>query len=406
MIIKRVVAKKIKNSRKEDSIKVVIVTDKSKGFASVPYDPEAKHANNQFSENIDGTIKTIHSFKDLINLEINSYEDLKKIEEILRKYDPTENWKTLGGNVLLALQLATLNALGNPWEVINKDSKKVPRPIGVCVEGNKQSLSENPPDFGEFVVLSLDCNDIDHAIYANQRVYNLMRKYIRKQDKKFNYEIGFNGGWATNLSNLEVLGLLSKISKFVSSEYDFNLEIGINLNADNLFDGKKYDYKNYSKEQKEKSLTKKEQIDFILNIIKQYDIKYLENPLESEDFKGYAELLKKAKNCLIVGNNLTSTNQARLEKAIKSNSINSVIVKPNQISSLIQLKKFLETAKASKVFPIISSSEQETLDTSISHLASGFEIPLLKTGIYGNEKTIKLDEIKKIRKQIKLKTYK
>ena len=53
----------------------------------------------------------------------------------------------------------------------------------------------------------------------------------------------------------------------------------------------------------------------------------------------------------------------------------------------------------------MSSSDQETLDTSISHLASGFELPLLKTGVYGNEKTVKLDEIKKIRKQIKLKLY-
>jgi len=406
MIIKKIIAKKIKNSKREDTIKVFIITDKSKGFASAPYDQETKYANNQLSQNIDETIKTIQNFKDLIGLEINSYEDLNKIEEILKKYDHSENWKNLGGNVLLALQLAALNALGNPWEIINPNSKKVPRPIGICIAGNKTSLARNPPDFEEFLIFSLNCHDIDQAIYANQRVYNLMRKYIRKYDKNFNYEIGFNGGWATNLSNLEIINLLSKITKYVSSETDFDVDIGINLNADNLFDGKKYNYKNYSKEEKQKSFSKKEQIDFVLELIKKHNIKYIENPLESEDFKGYGELLKKEKNCFIVGNNLISTNISKLEKAIKEKAINSVIIKPNQISSLIQLKEFIELAKKNNIFPIISSSEQETSDTSISHLASGFELPLLKTGIYGNERTSKLDEIKKIRKQIKLKLYK
>jgi enolase len=43
------------------------------------------------------------------------------------------------------------------------------------------------------------------------------------------------------------------------------------------------------------------------------------------------------------------------------------------------------------------------MDISISQLAVGFEIPIIKCGIDGKERKIKIDEVRKIERQIKLK---
>ena len=91
---------------------------------------------------------------------------------------------------------------------------------------------------------------------------------------------------------------------------------------------------------------------------------------------------------MVTGDDLIVTNIKRLEKAIKNKSVNSVIVKPNQIGSLIETKKFIEKAKKNKIYMVISHRSGETMDASISHLAVGFDIPMIKCGISGKERIV------------------
>ena len=395
MQIKKITSKKIKNSRGQETIKITVKSTTGKGTASAP--SGASKGKNEAKDFIDlkKTIKFLKNNKELKEIQINNFEDLKQVEKIIDK-------NKHGANPIIALEYAILKSIKPIWKIINEKTRKIPRPLGNIVGGGKH-FKYNSPDIQEFLIYPIGVRSIEDAIKASTLIHNLTKIELKKLDKNFNYETTDEGAWAPNLSNTEILDLLTQIVKKVADQVGFRIKIGIDVAASSFWNGKHYVYKNFSKEKKNKKLTKNQQIEFISGLIEKYKLHYVEDPLHEEDFSGFAELNKKFKNtCMITGDDLTVTNLVRLKKAIKNKSINSVIIKPNQIGSLIQTKEFIEEAKKNNFYLIISHRSGETMDASISHLAVGFEIPIIKCGIYGKERISKLDELRKIQKQIKL----
>jgi enolase len=80
-------------------------------------------------------------------MQINSFDDLEKIERIFKARDPTENLEILGGNVVVATEFAILKTVsrGEVWKFLNNKVKKLPMPLGNCVGGGKHGV--NGPDF-------------------------------------------------------------------------------------------------------------------------------------------------------------------------------------------------------------------------------------------------------------------
>ncbi len=391
MIIKRVKAKKIKNSRGEETIKVFVKSDTGKGEGSAPSGAsKGKFEAKDFVGSVSDSVKFLKNCKELIGLEINSFDDLEKVEKIVDK-------EKYGGNTVIALEYAILNALGDMWKVINPKVRKIPRPLGNVIGGGAH-FKGNGPDIQEFLIYPVGSRRISDAVKANSRIHDLVGRKLKETVPGFESETTDEGGWAPNLSNYEILDLLSDIVKEVSRDVGFNIRIGLDVAASSFWDGKNYVYKNFCKDEKEKVLDKKGQIKFISDLIEKYNLLYVEDPLHEEDFAGFNALSKKFKDkCMIVGDDLVVTNLERLGKA----KVSGVIVKPNQIGSLIETKKFVDEAKKKKIYMSISHRSGETMDVSISHLAVGWEIPMIKCGIYGKERTAKLDELRKIAKEIR-----
>ena len=395
MLIKKIKAKKILDSNKDVTIQLAIKTDKGKGIASVPNGNEM----NLFSKNgIDATINFINN--DLNNtlkdFQINNFNDFEKLEEHLKKFDNTENLEIIGRNTLLALEYAILKALykKNVWKFLNPSTKQLPRPLTNLITSN---------DFKEFLTGSLNSKNFSKAADINSAISSVLKRELRFADTKF---IGNkkNGAWYPNLSIEEILTILKEVTNKASKQSPFSINIGIDVNASNLFnyDTKKYDYKNFSIDEQEKSLSQEEQINFISYLIEKFNLIYVEDPLHEEDFKGYS-LLKKiyGHKCLIAADKLTLTNIELLKKAIENDCINAVVIKPNQIGSLVKIKKIIDLAKENKLNIVLSERSGETKDTMISHLAIAFDIPIIKLGILGKERISKIKEINKIEKQIK-----
>jgi enolase len=403
MIIKKVKAKKIKNSRGEDTIKVIIKSDIGKGEGSAPSGmSKGKHEVMAFpEEGVEFCVKFINNeLKDkLIDLEIKTFEDLKKIEDLIDK-------KKYGGNTVLAVEYAIIHASGMAWKFINEKSNQVPRPVGNVIGGGAHTRDKKAPDFQEFLALSLKCDDFGEAVSANFKLHDLVRKKLKEVDSEFNRETSDEGAWIADITNTTALDILYEKTKEVSEEFGFIINLGLDIAASNFYKDGKYHYKNHSDDVKNKVLSSDEQIEFIGSLIEKYELKYVEDPLDEEDFEGFAKLREKyGSTCLIVGDDLITTNSERLEKAIKEKSVNAVIIKPNQIGGLIETKKVIDKAKENKIFCIISHRSGETKDVTISHLTVAFNIPLIKAGIYGSEREVKLKEVKKIEGQIKLKKF-
>lgn len=388
MIIKKVKAKKIKNSRGEETIKISVKTDKGKGESSAPSGAsKGRYEAKDFILPVKDCVKYINKEEKLKGIEINSFDDLAKVEKIINK-------KNLGANPTIALEFAILKCFGSLWKTINKGTREIPRPLGNVIGGGVHIKGENFSEFQEFLVYPFNAENFDEAAKANGLAYEIIKKKLKEMDKDL--KVTDEGAWAPEgLTTQEILEILQTVAKEILDETGIDLKIGVDIAASNLWDGHRYLYRGLKR-------TRQEQIDYISDLIEKYKLHYVEDPLHDGDFMGFAELNKKfGEKCMIVGDDLTVTNFGRLKEAIKFKSVNSVVIKPNQNGSLLDVKEVVEEAKKNNLYLVASHRSGETLDASISHLAVGFQIPVLKVGIAGKERKVKLNEVVKIEKQIK-----
>lgn len=383
MLIKKVGAKIVKDSRNENTILIWVKTSKGIFYTSSPNGKSTgKYEVKSYLRNLKNEIEYIKKL-DTSKLNIEKFEDLKKVE----------NYVKLGANSLFALEGSLLKALAKEnnqelYEFLGGKKFYIGN-VGNAVGGGLHNKTKNKkPDFQEFHFIS-----INKSFYENVRINKIAYNFIGKLLKSKNRND--EGAWETELYNELILEKMIFVREIMMKK-GMIIEIGLDI-ASNSFFNKKYLYKN-----PENNLTKKEQIEYISSLINKYNLFYIEDPLNENDFKGFSLLKRKIRNnCLIVGDDLTTTNTNRLKKAIKNKSINAIIIKPNQIGSLIKLKETIYIAKKNNIKTIISHRSGETKDDTIADLAVGFNVDFIKTGIYGRVRESKLNRLIKISKKLK-----
>ena len=174
-----------------------------------------------------------------------------------------------------------------------------------------------------------------------------------------------------------------------------NIPLGIDAASSTFFKRKKYLYNNPIFKR-----TDEEQFYYISNIIENSELFYIEDPFCEEDFKNFSKLKKKFPNRLIVGDDLTTTNYKRVNEAIKNKSINALIVKPNQIGFLSEVKRVCKLAKDNDIKIVFSHRSGETDESILADLAFGFGADFFKCGITGREREVKIKRLIEIQKSL------
>jgi len=153
---------------------------------------------------------------------------------------------------------------------------------------------------------------------------------------------------------------------------------------------------------KEGKKTPEEQIAFVAGLVDKFELAYVEDPLQEDDFAGFAELTKQVGNkCLIVGDDLYVTRVDRLERGIAEKSSNAILIKPNQVGTLSDTKAAVDLARKKGLTTVVSHRSGETTDDTIAHLAVAFGSYAIKAGAVGGERIAKLNELARIQEQIR-----
>lgn len=382
MKIKSVSAKTILDSRKEKTILVSIKTNIGNFSASSPNgESTGKYAKKIYKKNLETDIKTLEKFSDYFSEEIlENFSDLRRVEDIVEGH--------IGANTLFSLESAILKAIAKEqkkevWQLINKNAKTFPRLIGNCIGGGKHSQTKDKkPDFQEFLLIP-NSKSIKENYEKNKKTKQEVKKILEKKDPKFIGKKNDEKAWMSSLNEKEILEILKETK----------LDLGIDVAASTFYKRKKYHYENPKLDRVEE-----EQIGYLSNLIKNFNLFYIEDCFDEENFESFSKLLKKFPDRLIVGDDLTVTNSKRFEKAIQLKSINAIIVKPNQCGSLLEVQKVCEIAKKNKIKIIFSHRSGETEETILADLAFGFQADFFKCGIEGDireEKILRLIEIEK-----------
>ena len=414
MLINNIKARKELNSRKEETIAVTIETTQGKFEAIAPSGKSrGKNEAEPFSKKgINFSIDFVNVLgKKIIHdkMQLNEFNDLKTLEEEVRKFDKTKNYSVIGANALFALEAALLKAMAAAyamplWKFLNENPRILPMPLGNCIGGGQHiKLHDGHPekraDFQEFLLLPQTEHFFD-AYFINLQAYKDAKIMLSGKDKDWRGDLTDENALAATLDNDSILALLSEVVKKIKADFKIKITIGLDMAASSFWKSSHYEYKNPCL----KKLNKEEQLKYVTELIEKYSLSYVEDPFHEEDFESFSKLLKilKKKNidCLITGDDLICTQKERLERAIKEQAINAVIIKPNQNGSLIETKEVVDLAKKNNIIPVISHRSGETSDNTIAHLAVGWQIPIIKTGILGKERFAKLHELLRIERSV------
>lgn len=401
MFVKEVIPSLVKNSRGRKTIQIKLVTyegtfvvsapsGKSKGKSEVPdYHPKGIEHSLKILKVLSGKLK--HQ-----NFLIKKIDDLKQLVEVVKRLEARVG--KVGGNVTYALESVFLKAAAADngkelWQFINDDvneglKPKMPMPVGNCIGGGLHSklIKGKRPDFQEFLLIPKE-KTFSRAVTVNLRAYDEAKHLLGS--RKRNDE----NAWMTNKTNEEVLEILKKVAK------KHGMRIGLDIAASSFYEKGYYKYKN-----KELIRDKVDQADYIEKLIKKFGIFYVEDGMDEEDFGGFKEVLNsvggaKAKS-LIVGDDLTTTNLKLTRRAIESGAINAMIIKPNQIGSILEVKKVVELCKKHNITMIFSHRSGETMDDILADYCVGFGGRFIKCGIWGRERLIKLRRVMMIERSL------
>lgn len=400
MVIKKIILREVLDSRGNTTVEAEISGERHSVRAAAPSGASVgKYEKPAFPKG--GAKEGISNFNKKISEKLIGQEtDYKKIDSIISENDP--DFSHVGGNVSVAVSLAVgkLQAMekGIEFYELFNGAPSLPFPLGNILGGGVHS-GKGSPELQEFLTIPVGAKTFKEAVLANSKVHKLVGEIIDKKMPNFTRGRNDEGAWAPPVTIEEAIEILNEAVDKAKSEFGFKIKTGVDLASSEFYDSKekKYKYKLFA-------LSPNDQVNFVVELFDRYNFYFIEDPIEQEDFDGFAAVNKViGKKCLIVGDDLTVTNSARLKIAIEKNSINSLIIKPNQIGSLSETENVIKEAKRNKVIPVVSHRSGETTDTSIAHIAAGFKCPIIKTGAVGGERVAKLNELIRIEERSKAK---
>ena len=335
-----------------------------------------------------GVQKAVNNVNEIISKELineNVYNQ-RRIDNKLIQLDGTNNKGKLGANAILGVSLSCANAAAKSLNIeLYKyiggiSGNNLPIPMMNVLNGGKHS--DNNVNIQEFMIVPLSGNTFKEKMSIAVEIYQALKAILKRSG--LSTAVGDEGGFAPNLtSDEEALELLVEAIESAGYKPGVDVSIALDVAATEMLEEAKKKEKNnsYLFWKTNISKTTEEMILYYEELINKYPIISIEDGLAEEDWIGWKELTNRLSDKIqLVGDDLFVTNINRLEKGIKNNIANSILIKPNQIGTLSETLDTIKYAKANGYSTIISHRSGETEDTSIADLAVATNSKYIKAG--------------------------
>ncbi|MDP1690241.1 MAG: phosphopyruvate hydratase [bacterium] len=382
MHIDTVVARSIPDTRGRATIETTLTTGTLSATASVPSGKSTgSHEALELDailaiENVRGEIA-----RAIIGRDFNSADE---IDALLIELDGTPNKSHLGANAMLSVSIAAQRlfslAEGVPlWRAIAQragTTPKAPRLYVNVMNGGVHADFKLP--FQEYMLVvegkTGDAMSTAHETFA------------KLGERLGDVPMGDEGGYAPTFDTLEKpFEILTELVK----EFP-GTSIAIDAAASELFHDGSYLLlgKSYSAE---------ELTTIYGSIVEHFPIHSIEDPFDEEAADDFTRLTAtlgdpstplRAGKILIVGDDLTVTNPARIKEAAAHKEINAVLIKPNQIGTVKEALEAVKETYTAGFAAIASHRSGETDDTFIADFASGIGAHGIKAGGLGQKERL------------------
>jgi enolase len=342
-----------------------------------------------------GVMKAVANVGEIAKAVVGKIDSASQVEldRAMCILDGTNNKGRLGANAILgvslgAMYLSAKEAEMQPYQYMAKlykeiggktSGKKLPIPSFNIINGGAHA--DSGIDCQEFMVQPIGGKTFAERLRMGSEITAALKKILSGDGLVT--AVGDEGGFAPRIGSgspiYSAMDLIVRAIEKAGYTPEKDVLVALDVAASEFYnpETKKYEMKN-----EKKSYTTAEMVAFYADLTAKYPIlKSIEDPLDQNDWEGYAELTKElGKKIIFVGDDLFVTNKERLEKGIKMGACNAVLIKLNQIGTLTETLETIKMAKDAGYKIMISHRSGETPDTTIADLAVAVDAEFIKSG--------------------------
>lgn len=305
-----------------------------------------------------------------------------KCDELMLSLDGTANKATLGANAILAVSEALLRAGAHAhrqelWRFIHdyyfsEVEPRFPRLMVNVINGGKHANWGF--DLQEFMLLSTETKPSESTRMMAE-IFHAIGKRIKGMG--LSTLVGDEGGYSPLLgSNEEAFELIITAASDLGYANGKEYELATDVAASEF-----YDNGNYILKKDNRNVTPDELLAYYLGLQAKYKIRSFEDPFFEDDWESFSKLRAEAgRGFQVVGDDLTVTNPERVKIAVEKKAANAMIVKPNQIGSILETVIAMREARKDGWKLAVSHRSGETEDAFIADLAYASGADFIKTG--------------------------
>ena len=303
--------------------------------------------------------------------------DQSKIDQIMIELDGTPNKKNLGGNAIYSVSIACLRAAAAAEGVpvykylCGRDIKTVPVPSFNIINGGR--YGDMVQAFNEFLIVPYKAKSIEVAVEIAVKCFHQLEHVITDYQNAPPI-IASSYGWASPSNDPEII--LELISKAVEKcGYKNEVAFALDCASSEMYDAKTNTYF-----LKGKQVSAAEQIDYLKKLTEKFQMVFLEDILDENDWDNYVLASKNISKSIIIGDDLIASDPEKIKRAFEMKAASGFILKPNQIGTITEALKTHEFAKEHDMFSITSGRSGGVVDDIVMDLAVGLELGFIKNG--------------------------
>ena len=405
--ILHVFAREIMDPRGNPTVEAeVFLEDGAHGTAGVPSGASTGvHEAHELRDGGDryqgkGVLKAVENVNEEIADELVGFEadDQRLIDQAMIALDGTENKSRLGANAILGVSIAAAKAAaqsaGLPlYRYIGGPNAHIlPVPMMNILNGGAHA--DSGVDVQEFMIAPIGAETFSEALQVGAEVYHSLKSVIK--NKGLSTGLGDEGGFAPSVDSTKAaLDLIVEAVEKSGYKLGEDIALALDVASSEFYKDGKYHFEGGEH-------TAEEMTKVYAELIEQYPIVSIEDPLDEDDWAGYTTLIAEVGDKVqIVGDDLFATNPTRLQRGIDEKAANALLVKVNQIGTLSETFDAVDLAHRNGFRTMMSHRSGETEDTTIADLAVALGCGQIKTGAPArSERVAKYNQLIRIEQEL------
>jgi enolase len=303
--------------------------------------------------------------------------DQRGVDDAMIELDGTPGKSRLGGNSIYSTSIAVFRAAADSRRiplynlVAGGPIRTVPVPCFNVINGGQYAGFTQA--FNEFLIVPYGTDSIDQAVEMAVAVFQKLNEVISGRFGK-KADVASSYGYAAPSDDPEVL--LDLMQQAIDQcGYAGRIAFALDCASSEFYDAATCTYL-----LKGQRVTADELIAYARRLTEKYPLVFIEDLLDENDWDGFRMAVKSLTRTLVLGDDLTVTKLAFLERAFELKAVHGFVLKPNQVGTITEALDAYRFASRHRMIAVPSGRSGGVVDDVVMDLSVGLQVPFQKNG--------------------------